>query len=242
MATGQGQGTPAAVPSSVLAGDLITDAIRPALDDAGSAHFTDAELLSFLNEGIREYSQHLPRIDETTIVAVAQTSDYALPADCTAVLSVEYPLNQWPRTWLTYTRHARADFSIARDAYDYTQPNDADTTPTLILSFRPTAGEMLLVTYQRPHDHALTAADNITVPSEHHHVLIQYVMFAAARQLQAKEEANPSSPNSLLMSQYATNTRRYELIWLNGIQRILYQRRGKSARIAWEMDNYGRIY
>ena len=66
MASGSGTGTLAAAPNAVTAGELLA-AIRAALDDAAGNTWTDAELLSFLSEAVREYSQHLPRIGDDRI-------------------------------------------------------------------------------------------------------------------------------------------------------------------------------
>ncbi len=51
----------------------------------------------------------------------------------------------------------------------------------------------LVVGFLRPHESDLSAESNLTVPVEHHHVLLQYVLFAAARQLQAREQAKPTN-------------------------------------------------
>ena len=59
-----GTGTRAAPPYAVTAAALLADC-RAALADAGDTPaWSDAELLIFLNEAIREYSQHLPRVAE----------------------------------------------------------------------------------------------------------------------------------------------------------------------------------
>lgn len=240
--SGSGTGTLATAPHQVTADDLIDDAIRPALDDAGASVFTDAELLSFLNESIREYSQHLPRISTASLATISNTRSYSLPYDLINVLAVEYPTDEEPPSFLTRLGRKRRDFLTSTFSYDFLPRLDLTNAPTLLLSFDPDAAETITVTYQHPHDHELTADSYITVPTEHHHVLIQYVLFACSRQLQANEEAAPTSSSSLLMSQYASNTRRYELAYLNALNRILFQRRGQSDTTAWQMDRWDRIY
>lgn len=239
--SGSGTGTPAVSPSTVTAQDLIDDNIRPALDDALAAEFTDAELLSFLNEAIREYTQHFPRIGETALTAVAQQRTYTLPLNTRNIIAVEYPTGEDPQTWLNKMDRQRPSFARF-EYYDFLPTNDLTTAPVILLSFDPVAAETITVTRQYEHDYELTVSDYITVPSDHHHILTQYVLFAAARQEQAREEANPTSSSSLLMSQYASNTRRYELAYLNAINRILYHRRGKSTTVSWAMDTHDRIY
>lgn len=238
--SGAGTGTLATPPHQVTGQDLI-DTIQVALDDAAASTFSEAELLSWINEAVREYTQHFPRISEIDLTAVALTRSYAMPWDTRRVLAVEYPADDDPPQYLTQMKRKRPNFSNDQH-YDFLARHDLTTAPTLLLSFDPAAAESIRVTYQHEHDSELTATSYITVPADHHHILIQYVLFAATRQLQANEEAAPTSSSSLLMSQFASNTRRYELAYLNAINRVLYHRQGQSNMTAWKMDNHDRIY
>jgi hypothetical protein len=215
----------------VTAGDVISE-IRAALDDAAAATWSDAELLGYLGEGVREYSVHLPRVVEATLAAVAGERRYALPWDAAAVLSVEYPRGQEPPAYLPRRRYKAQGFAAGR-YYDLLPSHDLTQPPALLLSFAPEAGEALAVRYLRPHESDLTADTYLTVPAEHHHVLLQYVLFAAARRLQSAEQAAPTNNSSLLMGQLAANTRRLELAYLNALNRILYQRLGEGEAVVW---------
>ncbi len=227
-----GTGTRAAPPYAVTAAALLADC-RAALADAGDTPaWSDAELLIFLNEAIREYSQHLPRVAETRLAAVAGVRRYALPADTRALLSVEYPEGRDPAVYLTRLAHKSRRFGQNSSAYDFLPRHDLTAAPSLLLSFDPAAGETLVVRHTQPHASAATANDDLTVPADHHHVLLGYVLFAAARQLQAAEQANPTG-GSLMMAQLAANARRHELAYLNALNRILTQRQGESSVVAW---------
>ena len=227
-----GTGTRAATPSAVAAGALLAEC-RAALADAGEpATWSDAELLLFLNESIREYSQHLPRVGETRLAAVAGQRRYALPADTAAVLSVEYPEGHDPAVYLARLPHKSRRFAGSGAAYDHLPRHDLTAAPALLLSFDPVAGETLLVRHTRPHAAATGVNDYLTMPADHHHVLLGYVLFAAARQLQTAEQAAPTG-GTLLMAQLAANARRHELAYLNALNRILTQRQGESSVVAW---------
>ena len=85
-----GTGERAAPPYAVTAAALLADC-RAALGDTGDPPtWDDDELLIFLNEAIREYSQHLPRLAETRLAAVAGAMRRAV--------SVQHT---WPLAWLT---------------------------------------------------------------------------------------------------------------------------------------------
>lgn len=232
MAIGSGTGTQAAAPYAVTAGELVAG-VRLALDDAAAAAFSDAELLDFVAEAIGEYSQHLPRVSEVVLATLAGERRYALPWDAAAVISVEYPSGDEPPSYI-YRRRYRSSQFAAGNAYDVLLTRDLTDPPGLLLSFDPAAGEALVVRYARPHARPASAADYLTVPDDHHHVLRQYVLFAAARQLQVREQASPTNNSSLLMGQLASNTRRLELAWLNALNRILYQRSGEGEVVRWE--------
>jgi hypothetical protein len=222
-----------AVPASGITAAALLAECRVALADAGDPPtWSDAELLTLLNEAIREYSQHLPRVAETRLAAVVGERRYALPADTRALLSVEYPEGRDPTAYLTRLAHKSRRFVAAPTAYDSLPRHDLTAAPSLLLSFDPAAGETLVVRHTRPHASATTADDDLTVPADHHHVLLGYVLFAAARQLQAAEQAAPTG-GSLLMAQLAANARRHELAYLNALNRILTQRQGESQVVAW---------
>lgn len=226
-----GTGTRAAAPYAVTAGELVGE-IRAALDDAAAVTWSDAELLGYLGEAVREYSVHLPRVVEVTLAAVAGERRYALPWDAAAVLGVEYPRGQEPPAYLPRRRYKAQGFAAGRH-YDVLPSHDLTAAPALLLSFAPEPGEALAVRYLRPHESDLAADTYLTVRADHHHVLLQYVLFAAARRLQAGEQAAPTNNSSLLMGQLAANTRRLELAYLNALNRILYHRLGEGEVVGW---------
>lgn len=231
MPTGSGTGTRAAAPYAVTAGELIA-AVRVALDDGAAAAFSDDDLLAFVAEGVREYSQHRPRAGEVALAAVAGSRRYALPWDATAVLSVEYSREGETPSYI-YRSTPQSRRFAGGAYYDVRLEGDLTGGPALWLGFEPEAGAALTVRYQHPHAIPATAADYLTLPADHHHVLVQYALFAAARQLQAREQAAPTNNSSLLMAQLASNTRRLELAYLNALNRILSQGLGEGAVRSW---------
>jgi hypothetical protein len=163
MSTYTGTGTIAGAPGGVLAGTVVA-ACRAALADAGAAVFADGELLSWLNEAIREYSQHLPRVGVARLAALAGTRRYALPGDALAVLAVEYPEGRDPAAWLPRVSYKSRRFHWA-ESYDFLPRRDLTAAPALLLSFDAAAGETLAVSLARPHATADTVHDALTVPA-----------------------------------------------------------------------------
>lgn len=234
MSNATGTGTIAAAPNAVTAGELVA-ACRVALADEAAETWDEATLIGFVAEGVREYSQHLPRRAETTIVMVEGRRRYALPDEATVVVAVEYPAGMEPPAVLRRGRYKASAFTQRR-VYDVVGTHDLTRPPVLLLSFDPAAGELLTARYLCPHVTPATADDYLTVPAEHHHVLLQYVLFAAARRRQVAEQAAPTNNSSLLMAQLAANARRLELAYLNALNRILFQRLGEGEVVGWSGD------
>lgn len=232
MTSYSGTGTAAGGPGGTTAGALAAECRAALGDDGAGPTWTDAALIGFLNEALREYSQHLPRVGVVRLMTAAGERRYALPGDTLAVLAVEYPEGREPAAYLARLAHKSRRFAHAAAAYDFLPRRDLTAAPALLLSFDPAAGETLAARLTRPHAPVAAAADPLTVPAEHHHVLVQYVLFAAARQLQAREQASAAG-NALLMGQLAANVRRHELSYLQALNRVLTQRQGESSVVAW---------
>jgi hypothetical protein len=215
----------------VTAGELLVE-IRAALGNGGAA-WSDDELLGFLGEAVREYSLHRPRVSEAALATAAGAMRYALPGDAAAVLSVEYPSGAEPPSYIARLSRKSRRFTGGRH-YDVLATRDLTNPPALLLSFETVAGETITARYLRPHDSDLSAESDLTVPAAHHHVLRQYVLFAAARQLQGREQAAPTNNSGLLMAQLASNARRLELAYLAALNRILYHEQGEGEIVVWE--------
>ncbi len=230
MSNGSGTGTRAVAAGVATAGELLAEA-RAALGNGGAA-WSDAELLGFLADGVREYSQHRPRRGEAALAMAAGVRQYALPQSATAVLWVMYPAGMAPPLFVPRLGRRRWAFRYGR-YYDVWLPGEGAGGPRLLLSFDPEPGTTLLAGYLGPHESDLTPGSILTPPAEHYHVLCQYVLFAAARQLQNREQAAPTNGSGLLMAQLASNTRRLELAYLAALNRILTHVQGEGEIVVW---------
>lgn len=226
-----GTGTLVSPVYEVTAGAIVAEA-RAALGDGAAAVYDDAELLRYVNEAIAEYSVHLPRTGQSVVVLVAGARTYALPRETTAVVAVDYRAGaeSVPLRRLSY-RHPR--FTGYARLYDFLPRGDLTAAPTIMLSFEPAVGALLSVRHEQPHAHDLALNEVITVPAAHHHVLVAYVLFAAARRLQLIEQAGPTSGGTLLMGQLASNARRLELAYLGALNRILGHGLGQAEMVVW---------
>lgn len=227
--------------SSTL-GNLIDDC-EADLADSANAVWSAADIQRWCEDAIVDYSQHFPLIASQTINCSAGDRTYDLASTFKAMISVEYPAGQEPPLYLQPRPYLGHGFWQAGIYYDVIDRGD-DTEPAeLWLSAAPAAGESIAVTFQSHHPIPATTATLLTVPDEHLPLLRAYVRWQALVQLQAVEEANPTSNSSLLMSQLAINSDRARRAYVDGLARALYAN-AKSVIVSWLdlAETTGRIY
>lgn len=198
-------GTPTSGAGAVLMSALVSRALT-VLSDVGEATWSQAEVRQWLNDGIADYNQHFSRRATATVTTVAGDQKYDLPTSVRRVLTVEYPSGENPPQYLEERPFYDPVFWGTFGLYDIIYRHDAGNPSEIWISVAPADGEVIGIEYEGVHDAALTNSGEVTVPSEHHHILIAYAVWQASRALQMAEQQNPTSNSSLLMSQLSTNT------------------------------------
>lgn len=208
----------------------------------------DTEIIAnFLNDAIRDYSQHFPRVKSTAINCSDDDNDYDLPADLLGVISVEYPAGEDPPAYLIRKTRTAAGWWNSDSFYDVIPHRDDGDVDELIISADPSSGETITVTYNAIHTLAAdpaTPTETLSVPEEHQHLLTKYVRWMAALHLASAEQQSPTSNSSLLMAQLAQNARRDEIAYSTALQQVLYAAEGRSDHLFWTQPGTGveRIY
>lgn len=236
-----------AVGSSGTLASLVTR-ILITLNDEGNATWDTEMIATFLNDGIRDYSQHFPRVKTDSISLTTDTAVYDLNADYMGILSVEYPDGEDPQEYSDRRPYTHPDFWDVDGYYDVIHHADVSDPSQVILSDDDVAtGETAVIEYHAHHqiitDTASIAGAN-TVPVHHQQLLTKYVLWQAAQHLASAEQQTPTSSSSLLMAQLAQNARRLELSYATGIQQAVYAAEGESIPINWIKANSGmeRVY
>lgn len=237
-------GTATSAPGTVLLSELADHIQANHLDDAGETYFTQSQVEEWINDAIADFSQHLPRRRTDTITTTADDRKYDLESDFVAALSVEYPTGEDPPEYLKRRPYTHADFWSEDGYYDIIGRDDDGNADELWMSEKPAASETITVEYLATHDHDLTSSEEITVPIEYHHVLTLYVLWQAAKELEAAEEQNPTSNSSLLMSMLAQGASQYKRDYDGAIRALKKQRSGRSRMLVWDLDvgDGARIY
>jgi hypothetical protein len=218
----------------------LADRAQTAMNDAAAGTWPQATIEEWLNEAIRDYSLHFPRLQSTTLNCVAGQHNYTLPADFLAVHLVEYPVGEDPPEYLARGSRARQDFWDAEGYYDVEVSGEA-TAGTLWISEDPTVGETIELSYLATHDHALAANGTLTVPGHHEHLLILFVVWRAWTERQATEQADPDHTSTVLDA-HRRSTDSAEAIYRRAVKLAKTGASPSGYTGPWAADPYDRIY
>lgn len=214
-----------------------------ALADAGEATWTAAQVAAFLNDAIRDYSVHFPRLRQAALSLSAGANRVELPADFTGLLAVERPPGQQPPRYLARRAFTWPDFWTCGGWYDVVAREDGHGRSELWFSDAAEAGETAVIQYYAAHaliDDLSAPAGEPSVPAPHQPLLLKYVLWQATLGLLAAEQAAPSGSSSLLMAQLSQNARRAESSYHTALRQALYAAEGRSTAVSWA--GLGRIY
>ncbi len=96
---------------------LITR-IQISLNDEAAATWDTEMLATFLNDAIRDYSNHFPMQASDSIATSDGFNNYSLNADFMNVISVEFPDGETPRAYLDRRPYTHPDFWTEDGYYD----------------------------------------------------------------------------------------------------------------------------
>ena len=221
----------------------LINACEADLADSGNATWSAADVEQWCRDAIADYSLHFPRIKQQDITTSLNDRQYDLNADFRTVLEVEYPQGEDPPEFLKPRSQYHPSFWTEDGFYSVYHHHDDADPDELLISTKPAASETIRVKYQTVHDNTILTSAAITVPDEHHHILRNYVLWRAALQLKATEEASPTSNSSLLMSQLAINVDRARRSYVDSLAKAVYAD-SKSAVVSWkdQSEETTRIY
>lgn len=204
----------------------MIDRIETAVNDVANATWSTAVLATFLNDAIRDFSQHIPRIITTDVTTSADDRKYDLPDTFISVISVEYPIAKDPPEYLA--RKSYLDQFWDRNCfYDVVSRGDATNPSEIWISKKPLASETIRVDHRALHDliaDVTSISGTLTVVSQHEHILIKYVIIQCSKYLQMAEEGTPTTNSSVLMSQYSNNVLRHRQEYEDAMAQALFAR------------------
>lgn len=236
---------------SATAGTLasLADRAQLALADSAAGTWAQATVESWVLDGIRDYSQHFPRVVTTTVdeIGAGATHYLDLPADFLDVVSVEFPKDEDPPVFLERRSLHHATFWDVDGYYDVQKTGQMTETPTgytanrLVFSRQPESDEGYTIRYLAPHPTDLESTDTTTVRVDHEGIIILFVIWRALKERQLAEAANPDT-TSRYLNQLVYAATQAELEYRRAMERAEGARAESAWTGPWAADVYDRIY
>ncbi len=178
----------------------LADMAQNAIADAAAGTWPQATVEQWCLDAIREYSVRFPRTCTSTIDCTAADHTYDLPNDFLDVISVEYPAGQDPPVYLKRLSRRNPAFWGRAGFYDVEHTGQGNVEATLFISDEVTTGQDIAVTYTAPHDLTIEDTGTVTVPPQHYHILILFVVWKAQVERLMNQVASPDSTMGILNS------------------------------------------
>ena len=212
------------------------------LGDSANAIWITSDIEQWCRDAIADYSLHYPQTISQTHNAAA-SYEYDLDDGFMDIVSVEYPSGLTEPRFLQWKDRLDDDFYGRDGYYDIIKKGSAAANILVTSKLIGVTGEDIITLSLAIHDNTIASLAALTIPNEHLHLLRNYVFWQAAVQLKAKEEANPTSNSSLLMSQYAVNSDRSRRAYVDALAKAVFAT-SKSSQISWQdkVNESSRIY
>jgi hypothetical protein len=225
----------------------IANRVNNALSDAGEATWGDSVIEEWVIEGIREYSQHFPRLRTGTETTVADQHEYDLPNTCMELELVEYPTGEDPPKYLTRKSRKDPDFYGAEGYYDVAYSGTVDdlggsyTRGSIYLSQDPESDQTITMIYWSPQAVELASNSAISIPQEHEHLLVLFAVWKAHAERLADQTANPDTTLDLLES-FRKNAYQARADFDTALRTARGSKSPSGPTGPWESDTFDRIY
>lgn len=166
----------------MIVSDVMTR-VRRSFGDESGVQITDADLIRWINDGIRELVKHNETLLQTIAVAnlVALQQEYTLPEDLLILNTITIKPDGW-QSFLPLKAYSFAQFNQMVDSWDGTQqPPDSPSVYTryankLILFPVPAKSltNALKIYYNRQPVDVTNSADPLDIPIQYHETLVKY--------------------------------------------------------------------
>lgn len=221
----------------------LIDDCEADLGDSSNTTFAAADVEQWCRDAIADISQHFPRVLVKDITTTLDDRQYDLSAGTLDILQVEYPQGEDPPEFLLPRSIYHPQFWNEDGYYDMLRHSDDTDVNEILITTKPPADETIRITHTAEHDNTILTSASLTVLARHQHIMRNYVMWRAALQLKALEEADPTSNSSLLMSQLAINVDRARRSYVDALAKAVYSE-SKGGPVSWQnaTEETTRIY
>ena len=221
---------------------VILAEVRNLLGDIVNTEFSDAVLLDFIQQCIRDLSMHFPRTSEYTLSTTLNERKYELETYITGILSVEFPTDEDPPIFLKRRAYTHPRFWMVDGYYDFIKPADADTLnpPRIWISNKPAEDEVITIRVTTEHNALIEETDDTTIQDRHLHLFGLFVRWKCWQQLATKEGMDPGALQ-IASTSLESNATAAEHAYRAALQSAL-EAEGESGLAEWKLDRFDRTY
>jgi len=225
----------------------LADRAQNAINDAAAGVWSQNIIQEWVCEAIRDYNTYFRRTMTSSHSISSSSRTLTLSRLIREVLHVEYPANEDPPQYLTRKNRYAPDFYNSDDYWDFEPINeygfteDGGTSPYIVFSTAPTVGETVVVLSRALHDAELSSGSLVTVPDEHQHLLVLFVLWKAHSERTITEAQNPDT-SIRLIQQMKTAAQMAEQDYRRAIKLAQQATAPGGWTPPWEVDTHDRIY
>jgi hypothetical protein len=180
---------------------LLTDCLVALGDSTGATWSRVNRMWPWVIEAMKTFPILRPMLDDHTNGALASYG-LQLPTDYREIISVEYPINQFPTSYLIRKNRLDPDFYHDVCFYDVDHDYATGTNGYILYLSGPIAPLAHIMTqYLANHDLAMADDDLhfITIPDQYVDILIAQVICRAYRERLSFYMQNPTSTTNVIM-------------------------------------------
>jgi len=178
-------------------------------DVAETPILSNDQLDQWINDSLREYSVHFPRLAELHIVCSASVREYTINgrtdesgvtiAGAKSILRVEYPTGMQPPQVLVQRSELDGRGFCGENVYDVRQSPEL----TLVLGAEPVSSQTIAIQLSCDYPSLTLDAAEISAPERHLELLILFPRLLALQELATTEAIDPS-PTGVILSGLST--------------------------------------
>ena len=225
----------------------VADRAQNAINDAGVGTWSQAVIEEWVTEAIRDYNNYFHRTLTISQSIASDASTLTLSRMVREILHVEYPAGNSPPTLLKRRSRYAADFYQRDDYFDfepvgeYGVTEDGGVSPYLVFSNNPTVDDTIVVLTRAIHEAELDSDELVTIPDEHQHLLVLFVLWKAHSERTITQAQDPDT-SIRMIQQMKEAAKMAEADYRRAIE-LAQQTAGASGWTPpWQMDSHDRIY
>jgi hypothetical protein len=220
---------------------LLSDALIALGDNDASTWSRTGTIWPWCIEAMWAFPILRPMQDAYTMIA--ESHQIALPDDFREIISVEYPIDQEPPTYLARMNRLDPSFFASEDHYDIDRDYATGSGWILWVSKLLAIDEQVNINYLATHDTDLTDAPTsyITVPDEYENILIAYVVAKGYRERLGVYLQDPTAHTSLIM-QMTDMTQKAEANYQQLVLRAQEKLAQSRSSPHMQADRFDRVY